>query len=51
MLQGVPLKKRPMAATSDVVRKVGPMIAKVNPPTQREMASKLGVLKGTISIF
>ena len=41
-------KRTSTATTPDVIRKVAHMIAKANPPTQREMASKLGVSKGTI---
>lgn len=41
--------KRPTAATRDVVSKIRKMIAKANPPTQREMASHCGVSLGTVN--
>ena len=41
-------RRHTSVATPVVVRKVKNMIAKVNPPTHREMASKLGVSRGTV---
>jgi hypothetical protein len=43
------LKKTSPAAASDVIRKVGHMIVKLNPSTQRGMTSKLGESKETIN--
>ena len=42
------IRRRTSVATPAVIRKVKNMIAKVNPPTQREMASKLGVSRGSV---
>ncbi|XP_052212984.1 uncharacterized protein LOC127831938 [Dreissena polymorpha] len=35
-------------ATPNVIRKINRMIAKVNPPTQREMSSMLGISKAAV---
>ena len=40
-------RRHTSVATPVVIRKVN-MIAKVNPPTYREMASKLGVSRGSV---
>ena len=41
-------RRHTSVATPVVIRKVKNMIAKVNPPTHREMASTLGVSMGTV---
>ena len=41
-------QKRRTAATNDVISKIRNMIKSVNPPTQREMASKLGISQATV---
>ena len=48
---GFPMPKfryRRNLTTPNVIRKINSMIAKVNPPTQREMSSMLGISKGTV---
>ena len=42
-------RRRPTKSTDDVVRKVAVFIQRVNPPTQREMAQRLGVSQATIN--
>ena len=41
-------RRHTSVGTPVVIQKVKNMIAKVNPPTHREMASKLGVSRGTV---
>ena len=41
-------RRHTSVATPVVIRKVKNMIAKVNPPTNIELASKLGVSRGTV---
>ena len=43
-----PYKRTPQKSTPGVIRKVAIMIKRVNPPTQREMATQLGVSQSTI---
>ena len=43
-----PYKRTPQKSTPGVVRKVAIMIKRVNPPTQREMATQQGVSQSTI---
>ena len=42
-------RKRPTAATSDVINTIRKRIKMVNPPTQRAMANKCGVSLGTVN--
>ena len=43
-----PYKRTPHKSTPGVIREVAIMIKRVNPPTQREMATQLGVSQSTI---
>ena len=43
------IRKRCTAATPDVIRKIDRMIKRVNPSSQREMASSCGVSLGTVN--